>query len=42
MIKYDFHLHTEHSSDSDTPMLAMVKKGISLGLLAMCFTTRGY
>ncbi len=38
MIKYDFHLHTEHSSDSDTPMLAMVKKGISLGLLAMCFT----
>lgn len=34
----DFHLHSSFSSDSDTPMEAMIQKGIELGLPAMCFT----
>lgn len=35
---YDFHLHSSFSSDSDTPMEHMIKKGIALGLDGMCFT----
>lgn len=34
----DFHLHSSHSGDSDTPMEEMILSGISLGLDAMCFT----
>ena len=38
MIKHDFHLHTNNSNDSDTPMAQMIERGIELGLSAMCFT----
>lgn len=34
----DFHLHSSFSSDSQTPMEAMIQKGIALGLPSMCFT----
>lgn len=35
---YDFHLHSDFSSDSRAPMEAMIQKGIVLGLPGMCFT----
>lgn len=38
MIKADFHLHSDFSSDSKTPMEEMVKQGIALGLEQMCMT----
>lgn len=38
MIKADYHLHTNFSSDSKTPMEEMVKQAISLGLDRICFT----
>lgn len=38
MILTDTHLHTSFSSDSDTPMEDMVKRGIELGLNMICFT----
>ncbi len=34
----DFHLHSEFSDDSDTPMEEQIERGIALGLDAMCFT----
>lgn len=34
----DYHLHSSFSGDSETPMKAMVEKGISMGLKNMCFT----
>ena len=37
-ISADFHLHTDFSSDSDTPMEDMILSGISKGLKTMCFT----
>lgn len=37
-ITADFHLHSSFSGDSDTPMEAMILKGIELGLTEMCFT----
>lgn len=37
-ITADFHLHSSHSGDSDTPMEAMIRQGISQGLTEMCFT----
>lgn len=37
-IKADLHLHSNFSSDSDTKMEDMIKKGIELGLTHMCFT----
>lgn len=37
-ITADFHLHTDFSTDSDTPMEAMILRGIELGLSRMCFT----
>lgn len=37
-MKSDFHLHSEFSGDSDTPMSAMIEKAISLGLETICFT----
>lgn len=37
-ITADYHLHTSFSGDSDTPMEAMIQKGIELGLTQMCFT----
>lgn len=37
-ITSDFHLHTSFSSDSETPMEQMIKRGIEMGLSHMCFT----
>lgn len=37
-ITADFHLHSSHSGDSETPMEAMIRQGISQGLTVMCFT----
>ena len=37
-ITADLHLHSSYSGDSDTPMEAMIQKGIELGLSTMCFT----
>lgn len=38
MILADYHLHTDFSIDSDTPMEDMVKQAIALGLERICFT----
>lgn len=38
MILADFHVHTDFSSDSETPMEDMVKQAVSLGLKKVCFT----
>lgn len=38
MITADYHVHSSFSSDSDTPMEAMVEKAISLGMERICFT----
>lgn len=38
MILTDCHLHSDFSGDSKTPMEAMIRQGISLGLKTMCFT----
>lgn len=37
-ISADFHLHTDFSSDSATPMEDMILSGIAKGLKTMCFT----
>lgn len=38
MITSDYHVHSSFSSDSDTPMEAMIQKAISLGMTRICFT----
>ncbi len=38
MIRYDQHMHSEFSTDSDAPMEEMIKKAISLGLEGITFT----
>ena len=38
MILSDYHLHSDFSGDSETPMEDMVRHGISLGLERICFT----
>ena len=35
---YDFHVHSDFSSDSHAPMEAMIQEGIRLGLPGICFT----
>lgn len=37
-IRSDFHLHSNFSADSDTPMEEMVRRGIEEHLSVMCFT----
>ncbi|MCM1135138.1 MAG: histidinol-phosphatase HisJ family protein [Clostridium sp.] len=37
-VKADFHLHSSFSGDSTAPMEDMIRRGIDLGLSAMCFT----
>ncbi len=37
-ISADYHLHTDFSSDSKTPMEEMIQAGIRKGLRTMCFT----
>jgi histidinol-phosphatase (PHP family) len=34
----DFHLHTDFSGDSTTPMVEMIERGIAMGIKIMCFT----
>ena len=38
MIRADYHVHTDFSSDSQSPMEDMVKQAIRLGLERVCFT----
>lgn len=38
MIRADYHVHSEFSSDSSTPMEDMIEKAIELGLERICFT----
>lgn len=38
MITADFHVHSDFSSDSDTPMEEQIQKAIELGLERICFT----
>lgn len=37
-ITADYHLHTNHSSDSEEPMEKMILQAIKLGLTQICFT----
>ena len=37
-ISADFHLHTNFSTDSKTPMEEMITSGMKKGLKTMCFT----
>ena len=37
-IKSDYHLHSFHSGDSDTPTEEIIQQGIALGLTHLCFT----
>lgn len=34
----DYHVHSQYSSDCDTPMEEQIKKAISIGLKKLCFT----
>ena len=34
----DYHVHTQHSDDSDYPMEEVVQDALRLGLDALCFT----
>ena len=38
MIRADYHLHTDFSSDSTASMESMIREGISHGLQILCFT----
>lgn len=38
MIIADYHVHSSFSSDSDTPVEAMIEQAISLGMKRICFT----
>ena len=38
MILADYHLHSSHSEDSETPMEEQIEAGIRAGLKYMCFT----
>ena len=35
---YDFHVHSDFSSDSRSPMESMIRQGIHLGLPGICLT----
>ena len=35
---YDFHVHSDFSSDSHAPMESMIQEGIHMGLPGICFT----
>ena len=37
-IRSDFHMHSYHSGDSDTPMEDQIRAALSLGLSSVCFT----
>lgn len=38
MIHYDYHLHTNYSLDSDTPMEDMIRRAVSVGLKEIAIT----
>lgn len=38
MINSDYHLHSDFSSDSTTPMEQMIERALQLGLKKLCFT----
>lgn len=38
MILADYHVHSEFSSDSNTPMEQMIERALELGLKTLCFT----
>ena len=38
MIIADYHVHSDFSSDSVTPMEQMIERAIELGLKKLCFT----
>ena len=38
MIPMDYHMHTSFSTDSETPMEAMIQQAIKLGMKEICFT----
>ena len=38
MIKADFHMHSAHSEDSDTPMEQQIEAAVEAGLKYICFT----
>lgn len=38
MIKSDFHMHSNHSGDSEAPMRDMIQSAIDRGLEKICFT----
>ncbi len=38
MIVADYHVHSDYSSDSNTPMEQMVERALQLGLKKICFT----
>ncbi len=38
MILADYHVHSDFSSDSQTPMEQMIEKAVELGLKRLCFT----
>ena len=35
---YDYHIHTQFSGDSDTPVRSMLDQAVSLGLKEVCIT----
>lgn len=37
-IRSDFHMHSDHSGDSETPMEDQIRAAVSLGLSSVCFT----
>ena len=37
-IRYDTHMHSSFSLDSDTPMESMILRAMELGLDGICFT----
>ncbi len=37
-IKYDYHLHSDLSGDSETPSFQMAERALELGLSGICFT----
>ena len=37
-IRYDMHMHSSFSTDSDTPMQSMVENAMKRGLFGICFT----
>lgn len=37
-IQYDLHLHSDFSTDSDTPMETMIREAIRRGMKGICFT----